>query len=147
MSQKYAIEQIKKALSGSDDNASQARQAIIAQAMEDSKLLQELVKPHMLGIVAHAIGRVQRGASEPEAVRAPTSAPTSVSAKPAPKDTAPKDKNDKDSFGLDILKSIAGGDSTMFGQEAYGRPMGKKGVSQKHIDAIQAMVKKTQGED
>ena len=143
MSQKYAIEQIKKALSGTDDNASQARQMIIAQAMEDPKLLQELVKPHMVGIVAHAIGRVQRGTSEPEAVRAPTP----VSAKPAPKDTAPKDKNDKDSFGLDILKSIAGGDSTMFGQEAYGRPMGKKGVSQKHIDAIQAMVKKTQGED
>ena len=141
MSQKYAIEQIKKALSGTDDNASQARQVIIAQAMEHSKLLQELVKPHMVGIVAHAIGRVQRGASEPEAVRA------STPAKPAPKDTAPKDKNDKDSFGLDILKSIAGGDSTMFGQEAYGRPMGKKGVSQKHIDAIQAMVKKTQGED
>ena len=145
MSQKYAIEQIKKALSGTDDNASQARQMIIAQAMEDPKLLQELVKPHMVGIVAHAIGRVQRGASEPEAVRAST--PTSAPAKPAPKDTAPKDKNDKDSFGLDILKSIAGGDSTMFGQEAYGRPMGKKGVSQKHIDAIQAMVKKTQGED
>ena len=136
MSQKYAVEQIKKALSGADDNASQARQAIIAQAMEDPKLLQELVKPHMMGIVAHAISRVQRGASEPETVRSQT-----------PKDSKRQTGNDKDSFGLDILKSIAGGDSTIFGQEAYGRPIGKRGVSQKHIDAIQAMVKKTQGDE
>ena len=59
----------------------------------------------------------------------------------------PPAQEQDDSFGLDILKTIAGGDTTQFGQESYGRPIGKKGVSQKHIDAIQAMIKKSQGED
>ncbi len=134
MSQKYAIEQIKKALDSAGVHAGQARKKIIAQAMEDPQLLQELVRPHMMGIVAHAISRVQRGAQAPEAVA--TSKPAKM-----------QESEGKDSFGLDILKSIAGGDSVQFGQEAYGRPIAKRGVSQKHIDAIQAMVKKTQGEE
>jgi len=130
MSQKYAIDKIKKALDVTRGHAGKTRQMVIAQAMEDPKLLKELVKPHMVGIVAHAVNRVVRGKTEPESVPTPS----------------PEAQNDENSFGLDILKTIAGGDTTQFGQESYGRPMGKKGVSQKHIDAIQAMIK-NQGKD
>ena len=129
MSRDYSTNKIKQALEATRGHAGQARQMVIAQAMEDPKLLRELVKPHMVGIVAHAVNRVVSGKTEVENIPEPGA------------------QEQDDSFGLDILKTIAGGDTTQFGQESYGRPIGKKGVSQKHIDAIQQMIKKSQGED
>ena len=123
MSRDYSTNKIKQALETTRGHAGQARQMIIAQAMEDPKLLRELVKPHMVGIVAHAVNRVMSGKTEVENI------------------PEPRAQEQDDSFGLDILKTIAGGDTTQFGQESYGRPIGKKGVSQKHIDAIQQMIK------
>ena len=124
MSQKYSVSKIKEVLDATRGNAGQARQLLIAQAMEDPKLLKELVKPHMVGIVAHAVGRVMRGKTDLEAM---------------PQTAA---QSDDDSFGLDILKTIAGGDTTQFGQEGYGRPLKKQGASQSHIDAIRQMIEK-----
>lgn len=130
MSRQYAENKIKEALHLTRGNAAQARQQIIAWAMEDHNLLKELVKPHMVGIVAHAVGRVKSGKTEPE---------------PVPLPTDQTDLGDKDSFGMDILKTIAGGDTAQFGQENYSRPVKKQGASQQHIDAIQQMIKKSQG--
>ena len=129
MSRDYSIKKIKQALEATRGHAGQARQMIIAQAMEDPKLLRELVKPHMVGIVAHAVNRVMSGKTEVENIPEPHA------------------EEQDDSFGLDILKTIAGGDTTQFGQESYGRPIGKKGVSKSRIEAIQQMIKKSQSED
>jgi hypothetical protein len=69
------------------------------------------------------------GKKAPETVRSAPKTP----AKPGQKET----------FGMDILKTIAGGDTAQFGQESYSRPLSRKGVSQRHIDAIQEMINKS----
>lgn len=131
MSREYSTKKIKEALHVTRGNTAKARQQVIAWAMEDPKLLKELVKPHMIGITAHAVERVKSGKTEPENV-------------PLPEVRGELDK--EGSFGMDILKTIAGGDTAQFGQESYGRPVKKQGASQAHIDAIQAMIKKAKGE-
>lgn len=125
MSWDYVEKKIKEALDMTRGNSTQARQQVIAWAMDDPKLLRELVRPHMVGITAHAVGRVISGKTKPETV------------------PVPEDADAKDTFGMDILKTIAGGDTAQFGQENYGRPVKKSGVSQSHIDAIQAMIDKS----
>lgn len=127
MSQEYAVQKIKEALHVTRGNATKARQQVIAWAMEDHKLLKQLVRPHMVGITAHAVERVKSGKTEPEPV-------------PLPEVKGELDK--EGAFGMDILKTIAGGDTAQFGQESYGRPVKKQGASQAHIDAIQAMIEK-----
>lgn len=127
MSREYAEKKIKEALHVTRGNTTKAQQQVTAWAMDDARLLKELVKPHMVGIVAHAVGRVVSGKAEPETV-------------PPPQHKAALDKDD--SFGIDILKTIAGGDTAQFGQESYGRPVKKEGASQQHIDAIQQMINK-----
>jgi len=127
MSRDYAEKKIKEALHVNRGNEAKARAQVIAWAMQDQRLLTELVKPHMVGIVAHAIGRVASGKTDPQAV-------------PSPEVKAELDQGD--SFGMDILKTIAGGDTAQFGQESYGRPVKKQGASQQHIDAIQQMINK-----
>lgn len=129
MSREYSASKIKQALHATRGNAVKARQMVIAQAMEDPKLLRELVKPHMTGIVAHAVSRVIRGKTEPETVGQPS----------------PEAMDDSGNFGMDILKAIAGGDTVQFGQESYGRPVKKQGVSKAHLEAIQQMIKKSRG--
>ena len=126
MSREYAEKKIKEALHLTRGNAVKARQQLIAWAMDDHKLLKELTGPHMIGIVAHAVGRVISGKTAPENVPLPQN----------------KEDMDNDSFGMDILKAIAGGDTAQFGQESYGRPVKKQGASQQHIDAIQQMINK-----
>ncbi len=124
MSREYAEDKIKQVLELTRGNTTQARQQIMSLCQEDMKLLQELTSPHMTGIIAHAIGRVASGKS--------TAKPT------APQD----DEASKKDFGLEILKTIAGGDTAQFGRENNGRPVGKREASQSHIDAIQQMVNK-----
>lgn len=130
MSQEYAVQKIKEALHVTRGNAAKARSQVINWAMEDHKLLKELVRPHMVGITAHAVERVKSGKTEPEPV-------------PLPEVKGELDK--EGAFGMDILKTIAGGDTAQFGQESYGRPVKKQGASQAHIDAIQAMIEKAKG--
>lgn len=128
MSREYSTKKIKEALHLARGNEANARAQVIAWAMEDGRLLKELVKPHMVGITAHAIGRVVSGKTEAEPV-------------PSPEIRGELDK--EGSFGMDILKTIAGGNTAQFGQESYGEPLKKQGVSQQHIDAIQAMISKS----
>ncbi|MEM6812287.1 MAG: hypothetical protein AAF549_07450 [Pseudomonadota bacterium] len=129
MSWDYVEQKIKEALHLHRGNSTRARQQIISWAMDDPKLLRTLVKPHMVGITAHAVNRVMSGKRKPEPVpKAPESLP----------------EGEKDTLGLDILKAIAKGGSVQFGQENYGPATGKKGVSQRHIDAINQIIKKSE---
>jgi len=122
----YAEEKITEVLKASRGNSAQAQKMLIELALQDQELLVALVRPHMKGIVAHAVDRAARGKTAPEAITSP---------KPAVK------RSRKDSIGMDILKTIAGGETAQFGQENYGRPLGKKGASQRHIDAIHQIIK------
>ena len=137
MSRTYSTDKIKEALKTARGNATTAQQLIIAQALQDPKLLTELVKPHMKGIVAHAVNHVRNEKDEPEIVKS--------SAKKAAKSSTAKP--DKENFGLDLLKSIANGDTAQFGQESFSRPIQKRAASQGHIDAIQEMIKKSQNKE
>jgi hypothetical protein len=94
-------------------------------ALDDTKLLHELVAPHITGIVAHAVYRVKTMKEKPKTAPTP----------PAPLDP----KNDP--FGMEILKAIALGNPTQFGRES-GVPIKRQAASQRHIDAIQQMVSK-----
>jgi len=128
MTRAYAEGKIKDALKKAGGNATKARQAIIAQAFEDPKLLHELMAPHMTGIVAHAINHVMAMKDKPA----------------APPPPVPKmvDPSDKDVFGMEILKAIALGNPTQFGQESANGPVKKQQASQRHVDAIKQMIAK-----
>ncbi len=178
----YAEKKIREAMHLHRDNATRIRQQVTAWAMDDPKLLRALVKPHMVGITAHAVGRVMSGKTKPEPVaqtppisdnelRATRPQPnnagsnngggtnnastgynatgrTAQSSSPSKPQATPQKPNEgkqgkKDSFGMDILRTIAGGDTAQFGQENHNPPRRKQGVSQRHIDAIHAMIKKS----
>jgi len=127
MNRDYAERRIREALKASGGNDSKARQQIIAWALDDSKLLHELVAPHITGIVAHAVGRVQTMKEKPAAVD-----PAKVKKAAAGKD---------EGFGMEILKAIALGNPAQFGLET-GVSTKRQAASQRHIDAIRQMVSK-----
>ena len=136
MSLEYAEQRIKEALKLNKGNAIKARQQIIAWTFEDSKLLHALAKPHLSGIVAYNIERVASGRAD----KARTNKETPAE-KPAQK-AAPTGKKKEESFGLEILKAVAGSPE-IFGLEDPGAPRGSGRVSQSHMDAIQAIVNKS----
>lgn len=140
MSWDYVEKKIREAMHLHRGNSTRVRQQIITWAMDDPKLLQTLVKPHMTGITAHAVGRVKSGKTRPEPVA--QEPPLRATRGVPPKKAQPR-KPENDSFGMDILKTIAGGKTAEFGQEDYGFPQKRQGVSQSHIDAILAMTKKS----
>ncbi len=130
MSRDYIEKRVKEALKLTGGNATKARTQIIQWAQEDSKLLYGLAYPHLTGIVAHAISRVQNRKLEPEAVP-----------------TIPDPSSDPDKlFGLEILKAIAGGGAARFGLENDAAPVRKQPASQRHIDAIRQMAGKKGGD-
>lgn len=128
MSRDYAERRIREALKSSGGNAARARQQIIAWALEDSKLMQELVAPHLTGIIAHAVNRVM------------TMKEKKVPAAPEPAKPV-KGNPASDPFGMEILKAIALGNPAQFGLES-GVTTKKQAASQRHIDAIRQMVSK-----
>jgi len=124
----YVENRIKQALKITRGHPAKARRQIIAWTYEDPKLLFGLAQPHLTGIVAHAVGRVMNKKEEPEPVPEPATS-----------------QDDGNQFGVEILKSIAGGEAAQFGFESSGgRPMKKHTASQRHIDAIKQMVGKNQ---
>lgn len=126
MNRDYAENRIRDVLKSTKGNAAAARQKIIAMALDDTKLLHELVAPHMTGIVAHAVNRVAM-----------------MKEKPIPKEPEKVaiDPASQDRFGMEILKAIALGKPAQFGLES-GTTTKKQAASQRHIDAIRQMVSK-----
>jgi hypothetical protein len=127
MNRDYSEAKIREALKLSGGNTTRARQQIIAWAFDDTKLLHELMAPHMTGIVAHAINHVMAASQKP--------AP-----KPAQVKVATEAKGQE--FGMEILKAIALGNPAQFGHEGGSAPSKKPVTSQRHIDAIKEMVAK-----
>lgn len=125
----YAEHRIKDALEKCGGNVTHARQQIIAWTYEDAKLLQALTKPHLNGIVAYNIDRIVSGRG-------------AATENPAQPQESPQNKAKEESFGMEILKAVAGNNGAMFGLETYSTPRpGKTKVSKAHVDAIKAMTK------
>lgn len=129
MSQEYAESRIREALKLARGNATKARQHIIAWAAEDQRLLLALARPHLTGIVAHAVNRVQ---SRPDILgqEIPPAVPQTL-------DMAP------DTFGKEILKALSSHDTQVFGQDGGAPSPRRKQASQSHIDAMKAIARKS----
>lgn len=123
MSREYADKRIAEALRLSKGNATKARQQIIAWTNEDPKLLLALTKPHLTGIVAHAINRVVH--------RAETGAdlPEDIPETPTPLDLPPE------TFGEEIMSALKNSNA-VFGHEGGSTPGRRGQASQRHIDAL-----------
>lgn len=120
------------ALKQAKGNETKARQIIALQAMEDEKLLQALAKPHLSGIVAHAVGRIaiqQRNKKSDDFDDLPLT-PKTV-------------KGSKNEFGLDLLKALGGQNVPKFGIEDAAPHIGKKQASQQHVNALKLMAAKS----
>lgn len=129
MSREYAEKRIREALRLAKGNATRARQQIVAWTNDDPKLLQALTKPHLTGIVAHAINRVltriENGTDEMD----------DIPETPAALDMPPE------TFGQEIMAALKDSNA-VFGHEA-GHTPGKRGqASQRHIDALRRMAEK-----
>lgn len=123
MSSEYAEDRIREALKIARGNPTKARQQVIAWTNDDIRLLQALTRPHLTGIVAHAVGRViHRENIEAGAAGIPE-APQSLDMPP-------------DTFGQEIMRALEGRDTAVFGREEGGVPLRRKQASQSHIEAL-----------
>jgi hypothetical protein len=129
MSREYAESRIREALKLCRGNATRARQQIIAWTFEDAKLLQALARPHLSGIVAHAVSRVLSKGAADEAEEPPPTPPAI--------DMSPS------SFGKEILAALTSKNTAMFGHEGEVPPAKKTQASQSHINALKAMSDKS----
>ena len=130
MSREYAEKRIREALRLAKGNVTKARQQIVAWTNEDPKLLMALTRPHLTGIVAHAINRVltriENGTDDPE----------EIPETPAPLNMPPE------TFGQEIMQILKNSHTATFGHES-GVPAGRRGqASQRHIDAMNKIAKK-----
>lgn len=139
MSMEYLNNRIKDALKMSGGNRAKARQQLIAWTFEDSKLLHTLAKPHLSGIVAYNVERVASGRADAAAKKA-TEATKTPKQEAAPQGKKPA--SNEEQFGMEILKAVAGSPQ-IFGLEDPGAPQKRGGVSQKHLDAINAIINKS----
>lgn len=127
MSREYAESRIQEALKLSKGNPTKARQRIIAWTFEDPKLLQALARPHLSGIVAHAVSRViYKQELEPQEV------PDEPEALDLPPET----------FGAEILAALQSGNTARFGQEGNAPQTRRGQASKSHIEALKKIASK-----
>ena len=134
MAQSYLQKCILDALDKAKGNETKARALIAAQALEDNDLLVALSKPHLSGIVAHAVGR--------QAIQIKAKKDRMEDLPPLPK--APSSKSNKDNdFAMDLLKALGGNNVAKFGSEDAAPRIGKKAASQQHVNALKLMAAKS----
>lgn len=133
MSLEYAENRIREALKKARGNPAKARQQIIAWTFEDTKLLHALARPHLTGIVAHAVNRViYRENIEAEQEDIPQ--------------TRQKLNMPPATFGQEILNALQSNNTPQFGREGVAPPVRRKQASQEHIDALRRLAKKKNDE-
>lgn len=134
MSREYAESRIREALRLHRGNITRARQQIMAWTFEDVKLLQALSRPHLTGIVAHAVSRVVYHQNTEETHEESAEMPKALNMGP-------------DTFGKAILRALASDNTAVFGQESSAPPVGRKQASKSHIDALRMMASKARKKD
>lgn len=126
MSLNYTENRIKEALRLTNGNPAKARQQIFAWMYEDHKLLLDVTRPHLTGIVAYAVDRVlSRLNKTDDELLEETARESEQSA-----------KKRKDSLGREILKGFASKNAPQFGHESDAAPLRSKVASQNHIDTM-----------
>lgn len=133
MSREYVESRIREALKQHKGNTTKTRQQIAAWAAQDQRLLMGLAKPHLTGIIAHAISRVVSRLDHDEEDYVPDM--------PQSLDMAP------DTFGKEILKALSSQNTAVFGKETSAPPSGRKQASQSHIDALKNIASKKKKTD
>lgn len=128
----YAEQQITKALEKHQGHEAKACKDVIAEALKDPKLLLALAKPHLTGIVAHAVNRVIR-----QNAKAQEDGPK------AEKSDIIKDKDTSEDLGSEILEMLSKGQSAQFARESEAPPLRRKAASQAHIDALSRIIRKS----
>lgn len=130
MSTEYSDRKTREILSKVNGQAKLAEQAMRALCERDPLFLQNLVEPYLNGIIAHAIDRARKptGLKEPKA------------AAPLPKKAAaPRQAKPLPSGGMgNLMQALA----KSFEQNTpKDQPPAGKKVSQKHVDAMNALIK------
>jgi hypothetical protein len=133
MAQSYLQKCILEAMAKANGNETKARALVAAQALEDNELLIALSKPHLSGIVAHAVGR--------QAIQLKAKKERMEDLPPLPK--APSKNKKENDFALDLLKALGGNNVAKFGAEDAAPRVGKKPASQQHVNALKLMAAKS----
>jgi len=132
MTLNYTENRIKEALRLSNGNTAKAKKQIFAWLYEDHKLLLDITRPHLNGIVAYALSRALSRLSKTDEELLEEQAAEAKSS-----------VGRKQSMGKDILRGFASKDAVQFGQESdSGRPLKRKAASQNHVDVIHMMAAK-----
>lgn len=134
MSREYALSRVRDAIDKSDGNHLKAQRLLLQWLEKDQSLLVGLVVPHIPAIVSHAISHVMHVGD------APAAGATAVALE--------VDETQMGEFGEALLSSLKGGrhDGVGFG-EAAPRNLGKPApASQKHIDAINIIAARKNGD-
>ena len=132
MSINYTENRIKEAIRLHNGNMTEAKKQIFAWLYEDHKLLLDVTRPHLNGIVAYATDRVLRRMmkSEDEILEEEAR-------------EAERSASKKGAVGKDMLRGFVSKEALQFGQESVGIPLRKKAASQNHIDTIQMLAAKS----
>ena len=133
----YTENRIKEALRLSNGNTANAKKQIFAWLYEDHKLLIDITRPHLNGIVSYALSRtLARMQKSDEELLEEEANEAKYSA------------SNTNSIGKDILRGFAAKDAVQFGQEAEsGRPLKRKAASQSHIDTMHLLASKSRKRD
>jgi len=125
MSLNYTENRIKEALRLNNGNTADAKKQIFAWLYEDHKLLLDVTRPHLNGIVAYAMQRtLNRMLKSDEEIFEETA------------EDAMRSSSKKDQVGKEILKGFISKKAAQFGQESIAVPLRKKAASQKHVDVM-----------
>ena len=127
MSREYAEERIRRALELCKGHTLKTQQKIIAEAVQDHRLLLSLTQGHLTGIVALWVNRVitKQHAEYPDVPNVPEGI-----------DMTPE------SFGKEILDIMQSQNTALFGTESSAPPVRRKQASQRHIDALRQIASK-----
>ncbi len=125
MSINYTENRIKEALRLHSGNVPEAKKQIFAWLYEDHKLLLDVTRPHLNGIVAYAVQRtLNRMTKSDDEILEETAEEAAMSS------------SKKGQVGKDILKGFISKEAPQFGQESIAAPLRKKAASQKHVDVM-----------
>jgi len=125
MSINYTENRIKEALRLNNENMNDAQKQIFAWLYEDHKLLLDITRPHINGIVAYAVQRtLNRMLKSDDEILDEVAEDAALSS------------SKKDQTGKDILKGFISKEAPQFGQESVAVPLRKKAASQKHVDVM-----------
>ena len=128
MAKDYVFNRVKEALRLHRGNTIKARQQLTAWTYEDPKLLHELARPHLTGIVAYVVDRYLRHEEQSKVSR------------PLPKSVLDRPADER--FGRELLKTMVDGEPDVFGEEPSGRPVSKSKASLRHQDTMRMLAGK-----